>query len=265
LDAKAVVREKYGAVASGGSGCCGGGCAEDAAIGLGYQREDLAALPDGANLGLGCGNPTAIAELHPGEVVVDLGSGAGIDCFLAARRVGPSGRVIGVDMTDEMLARAHENAERGGFTNVEFRKGDIEALPLADASVDVILSNCVLNLVPDKRKAFGEIARVLKPGGRVAVSDIVLEAALPPGLSEDPASYAGCVGGAILRADYLRLLGEAGLTDIRVTQEADAAAMLLDTPGPVSEGMWSCCTSQALAGVISSIHVAARRPEDPRP
>jgi arsenite methyltransferase len=260
LDVREVVREHYGRIAVGGTGCCGGMSAEQVAREIGYGAEDLVAVPEGANLGLGCGNPTAIASLQPGETVVDLGSGAGLDCFLAARRVGETGRVIGVDMTDEMLERARENAARGGFSNVEFRKGEIEALPLEDASADVIISNCVLNLVPDKRRAFAEIVRVLKPGGRIAVSDIVLERPLPPELAADATAYAACVGGAILRGDYLRMLEEAGLTDVRVTAEVDAAGLLLDSPdvrNPVTE----CgCAASVPGGLVSSIHVAARRP-----
>jgi SAM-dependent methyltransferase len=263
LDVREIVRKEYGDIAAGrGQGCCGGGGAEETACQLGYNEQDLEALPEGANLGLGCGNPTAIANLRPGETVVDLGSGAGIDCFLAARQVGPTGRVIGVDMTDEMLEKARENARRGGFTNVEFRKGDIEALPLADASVDVVISNCVLNLVPDKRKAFAEIARVLKPGGRIAVSDIVLERPLPAELQGDAATYVGCVGGAILREEYLRLLGESGLADVRVTKEVDAGGILAEAPGSVSELVRSCCAPASLAGLATSIHLEAVRPTE---
>lgn len=262
MDIKEIVREQYGRIAAGEPGACGCCDSGQVALDLGYQEADLEGVPEEANLGLGCGNPTAIAALGPGETVVDLGSGAGIDCFLAARRVGPAGRVIGIDMTDAMLDRARASAERGGFVNVEFRKGDVEALPLEDASVDVILSNCVLNLVPDKRQAFAEIARVLRPGGRIAVSDIVLERPLPEALGSDPAAYAVCISGAIPRSDYLRLLEEAGLADVRVTQAVDAAEMLLESEGPVSDAARGCCGPGELRGVISSIHVTARRPGD---
>jgi arsenite methyltransferase len=263
LDVKEIVRKEYGDIAAGrASGCCTGCSPETSALQIGYGSEELGAVPEGANLGLGCGNPTAIAELRPGEVVADLGSGAGFDCFLAARWVGPTGRVIGVDMTDEMLGKARENAEKGGFTNVEFRKGDIEELPLEDASVDVILSNCVLNLVPNKRKAFAEIARVLKPGGRIAVSDIVLERPLPPEILEDAAAYAACISGAIEREEYLRLLREAGLSEVRVTQETDACEMLLASSGPVSDLLRDRYAAEELRGWVTSIHVAARRPGD---
>jgi arsenite methyltransferase len=264
LDVKEIVRKEYGDIAAGRQdGCCGAGRADAVAIRIGYDSQDLEAAPEGANLGLGCGNPTAIAALRTGETVVDLGSGAGFDCFLAARRVGPTGRVIGVDMTDEMLEKARRNAEKGGFTNVEFRKGDIEALPVQDASVDVIISNCVLNLVPDKRKAFSEIARVLKPGGRIAVSDIVLERPVPPEILADAAAYAACISGAIQRGDYLRLLGEAGLTYVRVTQEIDASEMLLASQGPVSDLLRDRYTPDELRGLVTSVHVAARRPGGP--
>jgi arsenite methyltransferase len=260
LDIKEIVRKEYGDIAAGrGTGCCGSLAAGEAARQIGYNEADLEAVPEGANLGLGCGNPTAIAALRPGETVVDLGSGAGFDCFLASRQVGPTGCVIGIDMTDEMLSKARANAERGGYTNVDFRKGDIEALPLSDASVDVVISNCVLNLVPDKRKAFAEIARVLKPGGRLAVSDIVLERPLPAEILDNAAAYVGCISGTIQRDDYLRLLQEAGLAEVRVTQEADASGMLAEAPGPVSDLVRTCCTPASLAGLATSIHVEAVR------
>lgn len=217
---------KIARLASRRSSCCGaertrpGGVSQS----KGYSAAQLDALPDGADLGLGCGNPTAIDTLKPGEVVVDLGAGAGIDVFLAAREVGPSGRVIGVDMTDEMLARARKNAERGGYTNVEFRKGVIEDLPVEDASVDLIISNCVINLSPEKDRVFAEAFRVLKPGGRLMVSDIVLERALPEGVEEDLAAYVGCIAGAVLRDDYLKVMRDAGFDDVDVVGEATAAS-----------------------------------------
>lgn len=215
---KQNVRKRYGAIAaSSGAGCCGpSGCGPDTqeaarSATLGYSKEDLEAIPESANLGLGCGNPLALASLSEGETVLDLGSGAGIDCFLAARRVGESGRVIGVDMTPEMLDRARENAKTGGYTNVEFRKGEIEALPVDDATVDVVISNCVINLSPDKPQVFREIARVLKPGGRFYVSDIVLAHELPDSVKSSAAAYAGCVAGALLKDDYLAAIRQAGL------------------------------------------------------
>jgi SAM-dependent methyltransferase len=187
---------------------------------LGYSKEQIDALPEGANLGLGCGNPTAIDSLRPGEVVVDLGSGAGIDVFLAARQVGDSGKVIGVDMTDAMLEKARKNASSGGYKNVEFRKGKIEDLPIEDETVDVVISNCVINLSPEKEKVFREAYRVLKPGGRMMVSDIVLEKELPPEVLSSVDAYVGCVSGASLRSEYLKTIEDAGFSETRVESEA---------------------------------------------
>ena len=190
------VRRRYGATASGKSACADDCCTSTSATDLGYSAEDAAAAPEAANLGLGCGNPLAIASLKEGQVVLDLGSGAGFDCFLAARAVGKTGRVIGVDMTHEMLSKARENAQKNGFTNVEFRLGEIEALPVADNSVDVIISNCVINLSPEKQRVFNEAFRVLKPGGRLAVADMVATAPLPDDIKADWAAYTGCMSGA---------------------------------------------------------------------
>jgi SAM-dependent methyltransferase len=203
-------------------------------------------------LGLGCGNPLALASITPGETVLDLGSGAGFDAFLAAARVGPAGRVIGVDMTPQMIEKAKANAVQNGYENVEFRLGDIEQLPVADASVDLIISNCVLNLVPDKTKAFREIARVLKPGGRIAISDIVLDKLLPKELLDKPESYTGCISGAITRAEYLHGLQAAGLVDVEVVSEQDAAPLLTG----------SCCGDgiEIPVGTATSVQVAAYKP-----
>ena len=221
-DVRAVVRERYGAVASGEAaqcGCCSGPeDAESVLAKIGYTPEQAAQIPEGANLGLGCGNPIAHAELQPGEVVLDLGSGAGIDCFLAAREVGPTGRAIGVDMTHAMLERARSLATRMNANNIEFRLGEIEHLPVADASVDAIISNCVVNLSPEKLQVFREARRVLKPGGRLVVSDLVLTRELSPELRRHAELYAGCVAGASLEAEYLRLLHEAGFTDVTVLE-----------------------------------------------
>ena len=221
-DVRAMVREKYGAVAGGdscGCGCCAGPeDAESVLAKLGYTAEQAAAIPEGANLGLGCGNPIAHAELKPGEIVLDLGSGAGIDCFLAAREVGPSGRAIGVDMTHAMLERARATARKIGATNVEFRLGEIEHLPVPDASVNAIISNCVVNLSPDKPQVFREALRVLSPGGRLVVSDLVLTRELSPEMRRHAELYAGCVAGASLEADYLRLMREAGFSDVTVLE-----------------------------------------------
>jgi SAM-dependent methyltransferase len=216
--AKTARSEKEGACCGSGSNCCGGSAAEAIPLGeqLGYSPADLAGLPQGANLGLGCGNPLALASLKPGETVLDLGSGAGIDCFLAVKRVGPSGKAIGVDMTAEMIARARENARKSKITNVEFRLGEIENLPLADGIVDVILSNCVINLSPEKPRVFREMHRVLKPGGRLSISDVVATAVLPPELLNDLALYAGCMSGASLISDLEQMMKQAGFTQIRI-------------------------------------------------
>ena len=186
---------------------------------VGYSAEELQAIPEEARMGLGCGNPTALASLKEGEVVLDLGAGGGIDCFLAAVAVGETGRVIGVDMTPEMLHRARENARNGGYDNVEFRLGEIENLPLADSTVDAVISNCVVNLSPDKARVFKEAYRVLKPGGRVMVSDIVLTRELPEDIRNSLAAYAGCVAGASLKEDYLATIAKAGFENVEIVSE----------------------------------------------
>ncbi len=225
-DVRAVVREKYGDIAEGrASGCgCGCGCStseglEQTLSQLGYSAEQASAIPEGANLGLGCGNPIAHAQLRAGETVLDLGSGAGLDCFLAAREVGPTGRVIGVDMTASMVERARALATQHAFSQVEFRLGEIEHLPLESGTVDCIVSNCVVNLSPDKPQVFRDALRVLKPGGRLVVSDLVLTRALTPQQQQNVALYVGCVSGASQKDDYLRQIAEAGFTGIEVLEE----------------------------------------------
>ena len=237
------VKERYGRIAEGeASGCCGpqaAGCAapESAvALGIGYSGSDLAKVPQEANLGLGCGAPLAFLALRAGETVLDLGSGAGLDVFLAAPSVGPTGRVIGVDMTPAMIARARTNAARMGEKNVEFREGRLEALPVEDATVDAVTSNCVINLVPDKAAAFREIARVLKPGGRLVISDILLDGRLPEAIQKDLLAYVGCVSGAMRREEYFALLGAAGLGEVEVLRDVDYLATLVEAaPEEVSE------------------------------
>jgi SAM-dependent methyltransferase len=221
---KEVIKKKYEEIAVKGGSCCSSGCCSDMSISdlsrsIGYSEDDLKAVPD-ANLGLGCGNPTAFAELGTGEVVLDLGSGAGFDSFLAAQKVGDTGKVIGVDMTPEMLEKAQANALNYGYSNVEFRFGDIEALPVEDKSVDVIISNCVINLAPDKEKVFSEAFRVLKTGGRMYISDMVLLAELPEDLKNDKDLLAGCVAGAILKEDYLNLLNKVGFSVEILSEDA---------------------------------------------
>ena len=224
---KKVVRERYAKIAKQGSPCCGsvssccGGTdlVEDISKNIGYTEEELKVVPEGANLGLGCGNPVALASLKEGETVLDLGSGAGLDCFLAANKVGRKGRVIGVDMTPEMIEKARENAREGDYTNVEFRLGEIENLPVADNAVDVVISNCVINLAPDKRRVFTEAFRVLKPGGRLMISDIVLLKELPDVIKDSVEAYIGCLSGAIMRDEYLMAIEEAGFQEVKVVDE----------------------------------------------
>jgi arsenite methyltransferase len=221
-----AVRERYGKVAEpahGGCGCSATSCCDESGLDakatsmqLGYSSTDVSRVPDGAHMGLGCGNPGAIASLKPGETVVDLGSGGGFDCFLAAGEVGESGQVIGVDMTPEMVSRARANADRGGYRNVEFRLGEIEHLPVADGTADVIISNCVINLSPEKHKVFQESFRVLKPGGRLAVSDVVATAEFPDEVKNDMAFFTGCMSGASSIADIDGMLNEAGFEGVEI-------------------------------------------------
>ncbi len=260
------VRQGYGRLAEGSGSCCGASNAADAmARRVGYTEEELRAVPEGANLGVGCGNPTALAELRPGEVVLDLGSGAGFDALLAARRVGPAGRVIGVDMTEAMLARARANAARTGLANVDFRHGTIEALPVEDASVDVILSNCVVNLSPEKQRVFQEAFRVLRPGGRLLVSDLVLERALPEPVAQQLDAWVGCIGGASLRGEYLEALRKAGFESVAVVREARWADSLAADDDQLAElargyGMAPELAREVL-DTVTSIHLRARKPE----
>jgi len=223
-----AVRESYGEIAvNDNAGCgpassCGCGCVstqDTISKAIGYSDEELKAVPEGANLGLGCGNPTALASLKEGDIVLDLGSGAGFDCFLAADKVGKNGKVIGVDMTSEMVTKARENARKGGYSNVEFRLGEIENLPAADSSVDVIISNCVINLSPDKKQVFADAFRVLKPGGRIMISDIVLLRDLPDVVLNSIEAYVSCISGAMLKDEYLKTIKDAGLKNVTIIDE----------------------------------------------
>ncbi|MBM3262718.1 MAG: arsenite methyltransferase [candidate division Zixibacteria bacterium] len=223
---RGTVREAYGKIAVSdrpdcgcSPSCCGGGttiASEDIAVGVGYSPDEVTSVPNGANMGLGCGNPQALASLRPGETVLDLGSGGGFDCFLAAQTVGPQGRVIGVDMTPEMVAKARRNAAKTEWEQVEFRLGEIEHLPVADASVDVVISKCVINLSPEKPKVFREVFRVLNPGGRIAIADMVATTGIPEPLRHDVALYTGCMSGAATAAEIHDALGHAGFEDIRI-------------------------------------------------
>ncbi len=217
-----------------GSSCCGGSnpTAEDISKAIGYSAEELAGIPDAANMGLGCGNPTAIAGLKEGETVVDLGAGGGLDCFLSAQKVGQSGWVIGVDMTPDMIDLARDNAEKNDFTNVEFRLGEIENLPIADNTADLIISNCVINLSPEKQRVFDEAFRVLKPGGRLSISDIVLLKELPESVKNNKTLLAGCVAGAELKDKYLELIANAGFENIEVMADKKGLAQEIEVEAP---------------------------------
>lgn len=255
-----TVQSKYGAVARSGLSSDHAGV-RSVAEAFGYSPEQLASIPAEANMGLSCGNPTATANLRPGEVVVDLGSGGGLDVFLAASKVGPSGKAVGIDMTDEMLELARRNAARGnggrGFTNVEFHKATIDKLPLADASVDCVISNCVINLAPDKPAVFREIARVLKPGGRLAVSDIALKKPLPEEIGQNLMAYVGCIAGAIAIDDYRRQLADAGFAAVEVVdtgKDLNAYAKVENQSG--------CCSPPPSNLAVAETGCCATQPSD---
>ncbi|MHA1112905.1 MAG: arsenite methyltransferase [Alphaproteobacteria bacterium] len=262
---RGAVREAYAKVATadtggdpaavpetdGGGGtqgaCCSPGGPADSALDMGYDAADLDGIPDGANMGLGCGNPVAIASLAPGETVLDLGSGGGFDCFLAARQVGATGHVIGVDMTPEMVAKARANVVKMDAENVEFRLGEIEHLPVADASVDVIISNCVINLSPDKAAVFSDAFRILRPGGRLMISDVVATAPIPEAFAKDPALIAGCMGNAALIDDLRAWLAAAGFIDVEIDVKEESRRMIAEwAPGSGVEGYTASATIQAL-------------------
>ena len=273
---KKQVRDRYARAAKESSSCCGsvsspccGGKSEvtqgHASTMVGYTPEELAAVPEDANLGLGCGNPTALARLKPGETVLDLGSGGGIDCFLAARKVGPSGRVIGVDMTPEMIDRARENARKNAAANVEFRLGEIENLPVADGSVDVIISNCVINLSTDKPRVFREAFRVLRPGGRLMVSDLTLKKPLPEKIRTSVEAYVACIAGAMVKDDYLGAIRTAGFKDVAVVQEKAFPAELVLEDSLASDVVKTLKIPQRELeehiGSVLSLNVTATKPK----
>jgi SAM-dependent methyltransferase len=259
------VRERYGRIATGEVAGCGCGCATaetEIAAEIGYGEAELAAVPAEANLGLGCGAPLGFLALERGETVVDLGSGGGIDVFLAARQIGADGRAIGVDMTPEMLERARATAARHGFANVEFREGRLEALPVADGSVDAVTSNCVFNLVPDKAAVFREVARVLKPGGRMVVSDIVLDRPLPEALAQDLLAWVGCVAGAESREVYFGRLRDAGLDEVEVLRDVDYAESLAKAAPEEAEALLGRLglSYEDVRGTVRSVTYRARKP-----
>jgi len=271
-EVRKVVREGYAQVAKSGSSCCApqSSCcgttniATDISKKIGYTDEDIQSVPEGANLGLGCGNPVALASLKEGELVLDLGSGAGFDCFLAANRVGKTGKVIGVDMTPEMIEKARENAHKGDYKNVEFRLGEIENLPVADNHVDIIISNCVINLSPDKERVFKEAFRVLKPGGRLMVSDIVLVNELPDSVKNSVAAYIGCLSGAEMKGEYLEAIKAAGFQQVNVLDETSFPADYMSNDPTaqalVNDSGITRADLKKLGGSIRSVKVHAVKP-----
>jgi len=258
---KKIVREGYAKIAKKGNSCC----SPEISKKIGYTEEELVSIPESANLSLGCGNPVALASLKEGETVLDLGSGVGLDCFLAANKVGEKGRVIGVDMTPEMIDKARENARKGNYRNVEFRLGEIENLPVADNTVDVVISNCVINLSPDKGRVFKEAFRALKPGGKLMISDIVLLKELPETVKESVEAYVGCISGAIMKDDYIALIEEAGFQEVKMIEEtlfpveyvlSDSTAKAVARKAKMHVGKL-----REIAGSVASIKVYGMKPK----
>jgi len=256
-----MVREGYSNIAKTEKQNCGCNCGENVSENMGYTRKDLDSVSKGANLDLGCGNPVALSNLKKGEIVVDLGSGGGLDCFLAAKKVGLKGKIIGIDMTAEMIDKARTNCKIGGYKNVEFRLGEIENLPVADKTADVIISNCVINLSPNKKRVFNESYRILKPGGRLLISDIVLQNNLPKSIKQDIQAYIGCVSGAELKQKYIELIKKAGFNQITIISQ---------TYFPVKQ-MFSKTTSETLRKelkdnyskldkTVISVKISAKKP-----
>jgi SAM-dependent methyltransferase len=273
-EVKKIVKEGYAKVAkqSGSCGCPVSSCcgstdvAQDISKKIGYTDKELSAVPEGANMGLGCGNPVALASLKEGETVLDLGSGGGVDCFLAAEKVGRNGKVIGVDMTPEMIEKAKENAKNGNYTNVEFRLGDIEKLPASDNSVNAVISNCVVNLAPDKKKVFVEAFRVLQPGGRLMISDIVLLKELPDFIRDSINSYVGCISGALMKEEYISAIKSAGFKEIRIIDETSFHFEGM-TNDPVTKAVFenlkiSPEKAKEIAGSVISIKVHGIKPTE---
>ncbi len=262
---KKIVREAYGKIAEEEKCGCGCSCGSSVSDKIGYTSEELSAIPEGADLNLGCGNPVALATLKEGETVVDLGSGGGLDCFLATKKVGEKGHVIGVDMTAEMLDKARENCRKGGYKNVEFRLGEIENLPIADNTADVIISNCVINLSPNKQRVFNEAFRVLKPSGRMIISDMVLLNALPEAVKKNVQAYIGCVSGAEIKATYIKMIENAGFKQVKIIKEehmpleqllSDATAKAVMKELKLTEKR-----AAKLVNSVASITISATKPQ----
>jgi SAM-dependent methyltransferase len=257
---KKVVRQGYAKAAR--NACCSCGSEVDQKIG--YTREEIKSVPEGASFSLGCGNPIALSSLVEGETVIDLGSGGGLDCFLAAKKVGEKGKVIGIDMTAEMLDKARENCREGKYENVEFRLGEIENLPVADNTADIIISNCVINLSPDKKRVFQEAFRVLKPGGRLMISDIVLLKKLPEALSKSIEAYIGCVSGAELKAKYIELIKEAGFREVKIVEETSFPIDVISDPSAkviIEETGLPIENAKEFANSVVSVKVCGEKPK----
>ena len=269
---KQAVRRGYGEIAKGKSGCCsssssccGSSSLDKHAEAMGYTNEELEVLPDGANMGLSCGNPTAIANLKPGQVVLDLGSGGGFDVFIAAKKVGADGKAIGVDMTPEMLSKARAGiskfTKKTGLSNVEFRLGEIEHLPVADNSIDVVISNCVINLSPDKQQVWNEIFRVLKPGGKACISDLALKSPLPKDILKSAAALVSCVAGAVLVDETIEMATHAGLVDIQIDEKAYSIDVMADCNDPLYREVKEFFQKgKKLSDYIVSINITAFKP-----
>ncbi len=261
----AKIAKMEGSCCAQAQSCCGSvDLNQDISKKIGYTEKELSAVPEGANLGLGCGNPVALASLREGEIVLDLGSGAGIDCFLSAQKVGKNGRVIGIDMTPEMVEKARENAKKSGYTNVEYRLGEIENLPVADNFCDIIISNCVINLSPDKEKVFKEAYRVLKPGGRLMISDLVLLRELPDFIKNSVEAYIGCLSGAILKDEYIEIIKEAGFEDVEIIDESTFPIefMVNDSNGKAIIENRELISEKVreISNIVSSIKVSGIKP-----
>ena len=257
-----MVREGYGKIAKAEK--CGCGCGSGISEQVGYSRGELKSVPEGADLGLGCGNPVALASLRGGETVIDLGSGAGLDCFLAAKKVGASGKVIGVDMTAEMLDKARANCRKSNYKNVEFRLGEIENLPVADGTADVIISNCVINLSPEKQRVFNEAFRVLKAGGRLMVSDMVLLKDIPEAIKKSVLGYIGCVSGAEMKDAYMKMIENAGFSQVKIVDETQLSAEMVLSDATAEALMEEMKidrkNAEELVGAVVSIKVSAKKP-----